>query len=74
MTRKNRMKEFVPGRGYTKEDWDDADSPELTDEQIAKGKPFAKRFPIWPRASSAAEGAHLSPSRCSRFPSGLNRR
>ncbi|RWB05217.1 MAG: hypothetical protein EOS07_23130 [Mesorhizobium sp.] len=45
MTRKNRMKEFVPGRGYTKEDWDDADSPELTDEQIAKGKPFAEAFP-----------------------------
>ncbi|TIL29659.1 BrnA antitoxin family protein [Mesorhizobium sp.] len=45
MTRKNRMKEFVPGRGYTKKDWDDADSPELTDEQIAKGKPFAEAFP-----------------------------
>lgn len=73
MTRKNRMKEFVPGRGYTKEDWDDADSPGPT-SRSPRANLLPKRFPIWPRASSAAGGAHLSPSRCSRFPSGLNRR
>jgi uncharacterized protein (DUF4415 family) len=39
------MKEFVEGRGYTKEDWDDVDSPELTDEQIAQARPFAEVFP-----------------------------
>jgi len=39
-------KEFQPGRGYTKEDWDEVDSPELTEEQIAAGgKPFAEAFP-----------------------------
>jgi len=30
-------KEFTPGRGYSKEDWDAvADAPELTDEQAAQ--------------------------------------
>lgn len=38
-------KEFVPGRGYTKQDWDDVDSPELTDEQLAQGRPFAEVYP-----------------------------
>lgn len=34
-------KEFKPGRGYKKADWDAVDSPELTDEQFAAAKPFA---------------------------------
>ena len=38
--------EFTPGRGYTKEDWDEvSDNPELTDEELAQGKPFAEMFP-----------------------------
>ncbi|MEO8667259.1 MAG: BrnA antitoxin family protein [Bauldia sp.] len=39
------VKKFRPGRGYTKADWDAVDSPELTDEQIAKGKPFKEALP-----------------------------
>lgn len=31
--------------GYTLEDWDEVDSPELTDEQLAQAKPFAEVFP-----------------------------
>ncbi len=31
--------EFEPGHGYTKEDWDDVDSPELTDEELAAMRP-----------------------------------
>lgn len=38
-------KKFSPGRGYTKADWDAVDSPELTDAQIARGKPFAEALP-----------------------------
>jgi len=30
-----QQKSFKPGRGYTKKDWDDVQSPELTAEQIA---------------------------------------
>jgi uncharacterized protein (DUF4415 family) len=40
-----KQKSFKPGQGYTKADWDDVQSPELTDEQMAKAKPFAKVFP-----------------------------
>ena len=43
--KKSLRNEFEPGRGYTKEDWDAVDSPELTDEQIAQGRPFAEAFP-----------------------------
>lgn len=38
-------KEFIPGRGYSREDWNDVDSPELTDDQLAQGKPFAEAYP-----------------------------
>lgn len=38
-------KKFTPGRGYTEADWDDVDSPDLTDEQLAQAKPFAEVFP-----------------------------
>jgi hypothetical protein len=41
----NQQKSFKPGRGYTKKDWDDVQSPALTDEQMAKAKPFAEVFP-----------------------------
>jgi uncharacterized protein (DUF4415 family) len=40
-----QQKPFKPGQGYTKEDWDAVQSPELTDEQMAKAKPFAEAFP-----------------------------
>ena len=41
-----RLKDFEPGHGFTREDWDDVcDTPELTDEQLTQGKPFSKAFP-----------------------------
>ncbi|MBY3597553.1 hypothetical protein [Rhizobium bangladeshense] len=40
-----KMPEFQPGRGYTKEDWDAVDSPELTDEELAKVRPFREALP-----------------------------
>ncbi|WP_245296610.1 hypothetical protein [Rhizobium bangladeshense] len=40
-----KMPEFQPGRGYTKEDWDAVDSPELTDEELAKARPFREALP-----------------------------
>jgi uncharacterized protein (DUF4415 family) len=45
MNTKKLQKEFVPGRGYSKEDWEAVDSPELTDEQLAQGRPFSEVFP-----------------------------
>ncbi len=40
-----KAKTFKPGRGYTRKDWDDLDSPALTKEQMAKAKPFAEALP-----------------------------
>ncbi len=39
------QKKFKPGQGFSKKDWDAVQSPELTDEQMAKAKPFAEVFP-----------------------------
>ena len=39
------LKEFTPGRGYTKEDWDAVDSPALTDEELRQMRPFREVFP-----------------------------
>ncbi|MFD1252301.1 hypothetical protein DEVEQU_03302 [Devosia equisanguinis] len=50
------MKEFVEGRGYTREDWDAVDSPELTDEQIAQARPFAEVFPDLAESIRRARG------------------
>ncbi|MBB4065674.1 BrnA antitoxin family protein [Gellertiella hungarica] len=39
------LKEFVPGRGYTKDDWDDVDSPELTEEELRSMRPAKEALP-----------------------------
>ncbi|WP_299941236.1 BrnA antitoxin family protein [uncultured Nitratireductor sp.] len=40
------QKEFKPGRGYTKKDWDEvSDNPPLTKEQMKQAKPFREAFP-----------------------------
>lgn len=38
-------KEYRPGRGYKRKDWDEIESPEATDEQLAQAKPFAEALP-----------------------------
>jgi len=40
-----RSKEFVPGPGYTREDWDAIDSPELTADEIASLRPAREVLP-----------------------------
>jgi uncharacterized protein (DUF4415 family) len=37
--------ELQPGRGYTKEDWDPVDSPELTDEELSQMRPAREVLP-----------------------------
>ncbi|CBS87056.1 BrnA antitoxin family protein [Azospirillum lipoferum] len=40
------LTEFQPGRGYSKEDWDEvSDNPELTEEEMRQARPFAEVFP-----------------------------
>ncbi len=47
--KKLKFPEFDPvkaaARGYTREDWDAVDSPELTKEELAAFRPFAEVFP-----------------------------
>ena len=46
MKKTKPLKEFQPGRGYTKEDWDEvSDNPEWTEEDFKQAKPFAEVFP-----------------------------
>jgi uncharacterized protein (DUF4415 family) len=45
MPKQKLLKKFVEGRGYTKEDWDAVDSPELTDEELARSRPAREVLP-----------------------------
>ncbi|MEX0404633.1 BrnA antitoxin family protein [Aquibium sp. LZ166] len=45
MPRRKLLKEFVEGRGYTRADWDSVDSPELTDEELARAVPARDVLP-----------------------------
>jgi hypothetical protein len=57
-----RQKTFEPGHGYTKKDWDDVDSPELSDEQIAKAKPFAEAVPKLAATIRRDQGPNKAPT------------
>ena len=71
------VKKFTPGRGYTKEDWDAVDSPELTDEQLSKPLTFEEAFPGFTRSRGrpkvaspkAAVTLRLDPATVERFES-----
>jgi uncharacterized protein (DUF4415 family) len=71
------VKKFTPGRGYTKEDWDAVDSPELTDEQLSKPLTFEEAFPGFTRSRGrpkvaspkAAVTLRLDPATVARFES-----
>ncbi|UVC07827.1 BrnA antitoxin family protein [Rhizobium sp. TH2] len=46
MNKPETFDEFQPGRGYTKEDWDEvSDNPEWTEEDFKLARPFAEVFP-----------------------------
>jgi uncharacterized protein (DUF4415 family) len=45
MTRAKTKNQYEPGRGYTREDWDSVDSPELSDEELAQMKPAREILP-----------------------------
>jgi uncharacterized protein (DUF4415 family) len=60
---KKTLKTFQPGRGYTQQDWDDADSPELTDEQIAELRPFAEVLPDLAASIRRGRGPNKAPTK-----------
>ena len=53
------QKKFKPGQGY-QGDWDDVQSPELTDEQIATAKP-CQRF--WSRSVMPGPARNKAPTK-----------
>jgi uncharacterized protein (DUF4415 family) len=57
------QKEFAPGRGYTKSDWEDVDSPEATDEELAQAKPFAEAFPDLAASIRRGRGPQKAPTK-----------
>ena len=69
------LKKFAAGRGYTKEDCDAVDSPELTDEQLALPMSFEEALPGFtrPRGRPKAENPkaavtlRLDPDTVARF-------
>jgi uncharacterized protein (DUF4415 family) len=58
-----QQKPFKSGQGYTRKDWDDVQSPELTDEQIAKARPFAEVFPELAASIRKGRGPNKAPTK-----------
>ena len=55
---------FVPGRGYTQEDWDEvSDTPEITDEQWATARPLAETMPELVEAMERRRGSQKTPTK-----------
>lgn len=45
MAKTEKLTTFQPGQGFTREDWDAVDSPELTDTELAKMRPAKEVLP-----------------------------
>ena len=55
---------FVPGRGYTREDWDAvSDNPEITDEQWAQARPLVEVMPDLVAAMERRRGSQRAPTK-----------
>ncbi len=63
MTKRKTLKDFTPGRGYGREDWDAVDSPELTAEQMAQARPFAEVLPDLAAAARRVRGKQKAPTK-----------
>jgi uncharacterized protein (DUF4415 family) len=58
-----QQKPFKPGHGYTKKNWDEVQSPELTAEEIAKARPFAEVFPELAASIRRGRGPNKAPTK-----------
>ncbi|HEY0569622.1 MAG TPA: BrnA antitoxin family protein [Xanthobacteraceae bacterium] len=58
-----RQKPFKASPGYTRKDWDDVQSPELTAEEMAKAKPFAQAFPELAASIRRGRGPNKAPTK-----------
>jgi uncharacterized protein (DUF4415 family) len=58
-----QQKLFKPGQGYTRKDWDDVQSPELTADQMSKARPFAEVFPELAASIRKGRGPNKAPTK-----------
>jgi uncharacterized protein (DUF4415 family) len=58
-----RQKPFKPRHGYSRKDWDDVQSPELTAEEIGKAKPFAEALPELAASIRRGRGPNKAPTK-----------
>ena len=55
---------FVPGRGYTQEDWDEVcDNPEITPEQWASARPLTETRPDLVAVTKQRRGNPRAPTK-----------
>lgn len=48
---------FQPGRGYSRDDWNEvSDTPELTDEELSRARPFSEVFPALAESIKRSRG------------------
>jgi uncharacterized protein (DUF4415 family) len=57
-------KAYKAGKGYSKGDWDAvSDNPKLTNEQIAKARPFTEALPGLARSIRRGRGPNKAPTK-----------
>lgn len=55
---------FKPGRGYTRQDWDEVcDNPEITPEQWAEARPLVEAMPGLVAAMERRRGPQKTPTK-----------
>lgn len=58
------MKDFKPGHGFTKADWDEVSAnPELTAENLKEMRPFGEVFPDLAKSHKRTRGKQKSPTK-----------
>ena len=64
MTSDKHAPGFVPGRGFTQEDWDEAsDNPEITETQWASARPLTDTRPELESAMRRGRGNPITPTK-----------
>lgn len=57
-------RQFAPGRGYTKKDWDAvSDSPDITREMMRKARSFEDAFPDLAAGAKRQRGPQKAPTK-----------
>ncbi len=55
---------FVPGQGFSQEDWDEVcDNPEITEEQWAQARPMTEAMPELVAAMRRMRGTQAAPTK-----------